>query len=121
MNVKNSSFKCINEQRRQNSHEAGQNDKVGIEILAGLDEILIVNAFSKEHFFQRDFIAAEIRIHSMGQLTEKRALEMLVELLLRSGQIALSEVDDDDGQVALETSANTTRLARTCCAPAEDA
>ena len=92
-----------------------------VEILAGLDEILTVNAFSKEHFFQRDFIAAEIRIHSMGQLTEKRALEMLVELLLRSGQIALSEVDDDDGQVALETSANTTRLARTCCAPAEDA
>ena len=32
MNVENSSFKCINEQRCQNSHEAGQNNKVGIKI-----------------------------------------------------------------------------------------
>ena len=61
MNVKNSSFKCINEQRRQNSHEAGQNDKVGIEILAGLDqlffksfagrEFLVINHFKRNVVF----------------------------------------------------------------------
>ena len=33
-----------------------------------------------------------------------QALKVLVELLLRGGQVALAEVDDHDGQVALETS-----------------
>ena len=47
MNVENSSFKCINEQRCQNSHEAGQNNKVGIKILAGLDQLFFKSFTSR--------------------------------------------------------------------------
>ena len=50
MDVKNSSFKCINKQRCQNSHETGQNNKVCLEIPTGLDE-LFFKSFSSRKFF----------------------------------------------------------------------
>ena len=80
-----------------------------VEVLARLDQILL----------QRDLLRAEIAVHSTDEPARfARLLEMLVELLLRGGEVAGAQIDHHDREIALEAGGEAEANRETCCAPA---
>ena len=78
-----------------------------IEVLARLDQI----------FLQRDLLRAEIAIHSADERVDlANLLEMLVELLLRGGEVAGAQINHHDREIALEAASEAGQNERTCCA-----
>lgn len=71
--------------------------------LLELLQLVLVEVLARPHqiLFQSDLAATQVGVASTEQ-HDTKLLQMLVELQLGGRHVVHSEVDDDDGEVALE-------------------